>query len=62
MERGRCNYPHSSWVTLSDHDKRVWSTYVSTNPGLDFVDGIILVMMGATPQSAATIPNQNTTT
>eukprot|EP00957_Ditylum_brightwellii_P093048 7084694-Ditylum_brightwellii.AAC.1 len=60
MARGTCNYPHSSWAALSAHDKRVWSTYVSTTPGLDFVDGIAPVTMGAIPPGEATMPNQNT--
>eukprot|EP00957_Ditylum_brightwellii_P045950 3485762-Ditylum_brightwellii.AAC.1 len=60
MARGACNYPHSLWASLSAHDKRVWSTYVSTTSGLDFIDGIIPAMKGATPPGAATTPNQNT--
>eukprot|EP00957_Ditylum_brightwellii_P130596 9962296-Ditylum_brightwellii.AAC.1 len=60
--RGACNYPHSSWASLSAHDKRVCSTFVSTTPGLDFVDGNVPVTTGATPPGAAATPNQNTTT
>eukprot|EP00957_Ditylum_brightwellii_P199159 15181557-Ditylum_brightwellii.AAC.1 len=60
MARGACNYLHSSWASLSAHDKRVWSTYVSTTPGLAFADGIVPATTGATPSGAATMPNQNT--
>eukprot|EP00957_Ditylum_brightwellii_P066420 5042528-Ditylum_brightwellii.AAC.1 len=60
MARGTCNWPHSSWASLSPHDKRVWSTYVSTTPGLDFIDGIMPTMTGTPPPGAATTPNQNT--
>eukprot|EP00957_Ditylum_brightwellii_P190791 14524644-Ditylum_brightwellii.AAC.1 len=62
MARGTCHYPHSSWASLSAHAKRVWSTYVSTTLGLDFVDGIVPVTARATPPGAATTLNQNTTT
>eukprot|EP00957_Ditylum_brightwellii_P142400 10849466-Ditylum_brightwellii.AAC.1 len=38
MARGTCNFSHSSWACLSAHNKRVWSNYVSTTPGLDVVE------------------------
>eukprot|EP00957_Ditylum_brightwellii_P151521 11539543-Ditylum_brightwellii.AAC.1 len=60
MARGTCNYPHSSWVSLSAHGKRVWSTYVSATPGLDFVDGIVPTTNGIPTTDTATTPNQNT--
>eukprot|EP00957_Ditylum_brightwellii_P010700 810909-Ditylum_brightwellii.AAC.1 len=50
MARGTCNYPHSPWASLYAHDKRVWSTYVRTTPGLDIVDGIILTTNGTPHQ------------
>eukprot|EP00957_Ditylum_brightwellii_P138637 10567170-Ditylum_brightwellii.AAC.1 len=59
MARGSCNYPHSSWASLSAHDNRVWITFVSTAPSLDFVGGIIPVTTGATLPGAATTPNRN---
>eukprot|EP00957_Ditylum_brightwellii_P079261 6027387-Ditylum_brightwellii.AAC.2 len=58
--RGSCNYQHAAWTSLSAHDKRVWSTFVSTTPGIDFVDGITPATTEATPPGAATMPNQNT--
>eukprot|EP00957_Ditylum_brightwellii_P023660 1785638-Ditylum_brightwellii.AAC.1 len=60
--KGSYNYPHTAWTSLSAHDKRVWSTFVSTTPSLDFVDGIAPVTTGAAPPVAATTPNQNTAT
>eukprot|EP00957_Ditylum_brightwellii_P081369 6189276-Ditylum_brightwellii.AAC.1 len=62
MARGACIFPHSSWTSLSAHDKRVWSTYVSIAPGLDFAYDIVPTTTGATPPGAATMPNQNNST
>eukprot|EP00957_Ditylum_brightwellii_P029084 2197608-Ditylum_brightwellii.AAC.1 len=58
MARGTCNYPHSSWASLSVHDKRVWCTYVSTTPGLDFADGIVPTTMGTPHQMQQPHPTE----